>query len=428
MFMKKIIVLLLWFGMLSLASAENYCKKGNNCSYFDSWEVKALTLQNRLDQKEPLKRAIFPHTHNSYNNKGDGYWADINHIVGISDQLKMGIRFLELDVASYPWKLPYSSISSIRLCHKVCSKSDMSLNNGLKKIRDFLKKNKNEVILIWLEVNLPSNNKSKFLKEVRKKIDKHIGNYVYRPSGGSCRNFDDVMLNKSKLDILNAGKNVVIFSKRACYKGKMQSWVFDGRLDNRIKQKKDSDTFLGFPNCTYDSYKISDFNSKFWRSYNDGTLVGKALDDADNMTVSEIKAMRGCGINVIGPERLTKWMKHHKAQVWSWSEGQPNGGKNSNCAMSQNNGRFHDRNCSVKAHFACRHKNHHNVWKVTNTVGSWKNGSKVCKNEFGNNYFFAVPRNGYQNNLLNQAKSKGVNNVWLSYSDSANEGNWKEKN
>ena len=427
--MKKVIVLFLWLAVVSSAEAEQYCKKGSNCSYFSSWEVQALTLQNRLDMNEPFKRAIFPHTHNSYNNKGDGYTADVNHIVSISDQLKMGIRSLAFDVAPYPATLPYSKeTSSIRLCHKVCSKSDLKLSKGLDIIRDFLRqdKYKNEVILLQIEVNLPTYNKGDYVKHVRKKIAEHLSDLVYRPSGGSCTDFNKTMLNKSKADILKAGKNVVILSEKACYKNEMNSWIFEGRLNKKIKQQKDAKPFKGFPDCTYDGKNITDFNAEIWRSYNDGTLLGKAFADAGKITVGEVKAMASCGINAIGPERLKKWMDQHKAQVWSWDENQPNDGKKGNCAMSQENGRFNDRDCSVKLNFACRDKNDHTRWKVTDTIGPWNNGSKACKDKFGSDYFFAVPHNGYQNNLLIQEKPKKDSSVWVNYSDLTKEGIWKE--
>ncbi|MEX2393088.1 MAG: hypothetical protein WD826_01280, partial [Actinomycetota bacterium] len=66
-----------------------------------SWLTTALALQRGLDDSEPLHEELWTHTHNSYNADAYGptiYGLDRNHIYSLTDQLRMGIRAIEIDL------------------------------------------------------------------------------------------------------------------------------------------------------------------------------------------------------------------------------------------------------------------------------------------------------------------------------------------
>ena len=66
-----------------------------------SWESLSLGLERALQINTPLKDATFLHTHNSYNSSKYTTafsYLDPNQNETIYDQLRMGVRAIELDV------------------------------------------------------------------------------------------------------------------------------------------------------------------------------------------------------------------------------------------------------------------------------------------------------------------------------------------
>jgi hypothetical protein len=53
-------------------------------------------------------------------------------------------------------------------------------------------------------------------------------------------------------------------------------------------------------------------------------------------------------------------------------------------------------------------------WHVTNARGPWANGFAVCGREFPGSRF-AVPPNGYRNELIREARPASASGVWLNY-------------
>ena len=122
------------------------------------------------------------------------------------------------------------------------------------------------------------------------------------------------------------------------------------------------------------------------------------------------------------------------AAVWSWKEGDQ--GRNGDCAMFEaTSQRWISANCAIQARFACAKPRSEsgkdplqwqdrvgNVWGVTSptSMGSWDAdaGTKACQKEFGSDFVFSAPRNGYQNRVLKDiAATAGAanDNIWLNY-------------
>src|SRR5581483_9043740 len=74
-------------------------------AYEKSWTHRALGLQRDLDDAAPLLDEMVIHTHNSFNSSSYPTTVtnqDPNQLYGLANQLRMDIRFLELDLHWVP--------------------------------------------------------------------------------------------------------------------------------------------------------------------------------------------------------------------------------------------------------------------------------------------------------------------------------------
>ena len=133
-----------------------------------------------------------------------------------------------------------------------------------------------------------------------------------------------------------------------------------------------------------------------------------------------------CGINIIDTDRWSKRML--KSAVWTWGRWEPNNKKgNQHCAqmVPQKKYFWDDSDCQNKRHYSCQNKTNPFEWHVTNNVGPWADGSKVCLSETKGKYFFSVPKTPFQNyKLIQKAKKE---KIWLNYTDKEREGFWKSE-
>ncbi len=431
--------------MATAADPASYCKKDQGCDYLESWAVQAVRLQNHIDVDAPIKRAVLPHSHNAFNAKKDGYHTDPNHVIGVKRQLETGVRSLAYDIGAYPSRSAYQSTHSIRLCHKVCSDADVFLGEGLRTLRDYIESDegKDEVLFLQIELNMPPGNKGDYVNDIRKKIVDELGDYIYRPPGGACSDWNEVVAQSvTKAAVRAAGKNIVINGAKGCYNDKFQSWVFKGTWSKSVNFGTDQPSLSPYPSCVYGTkFTAADIQADFFRSFNDGTALGVIDTGSQSVEVSSLSAdqmekARGCGVNALGPEPLDDWMGRWKAQVWSWDEDEPappfgrygrGPADNANdCALHSSGGRFSDASCGTARRFACQHPDTR-AWKITSASKAWSQGAATCTAEYGSDgYVFAVPVNGYENNQLVDAKlAAGVARVWLHYSDISREGEWR---
>lgn len=128
--------------------------------------------------------------------------------------------------------------------------------------------------------------------------------------------------------------------------------------------------------------------------------------------------------------------------LWSWEDGEPNNtsGLQDCAAIKSSNGRWVDDNCgqSNPYPYACkkrvlpaRYVNADlsdeeaigSLWRITSTGGRWSDGEAACQEEFGNRWFFDVPRNAVENaELKNILRDENVDKAWLNYHDNDDEG------
>jgi len=393
-----------------------------------SWGHKAISLQNHLDYNSPLATATFLMTHNSFNSSSYTTavrYPDPNQYRSIYDQLRMGIRSLELDTHYY-FKMqgwPWQWKKQLLLCHGEnnhlgCGSFDRKLTEGLDEINRFLREpaNKKEVVVIYIEDHMDG----QYAKAVQ--AFSKISDLVYRPAGNSCQG---IPMNITKQDIINAGKQVLIMGGGAVCSSSAgwDTWAYAGVGDRKSGYPTGTVAKLNGTNCDFSR----SFYDKYWvRFYEDRTAISAAFGSPGAaMTASKVVNAEKCGANLIGMDKLTPYDGRLKAAIWSWDTNEPNNWNNSeDCAVQKGNGRFNDANCSNRYQYACRQPNTHN-WIVTSGAGQQSNGASQCQAETGGRYRFSTPMNRYDNEQLKIAKSvKGVSDVWLNYNDRATEGNW----
>ncbi len=393
---------------------------GTDAEYLASWQVKAVTLQTRLDKYAPINKATMPLAHNAFNSAAYTTtlsYLDPNQEMSMLNQLNVGIRALELDAHWYD--------GDVILCHNggqgICSPEDRSFAQGLEEIRYWFQVEDhkvNDVIIINLEDRLDGH-----YDEAAIVIEAVIGYLVYQPET-PCDSFQDMAAVTSKADVLADGKNIIIINSNSssCTQNGYGDYVYTGNW-----KTADYTNLTPYPDCTFGTNSPSDIQSGFWRAYNDGTAIGDYIESRD-MSVEQVETMVKCGINAPGPEPLEWWDARHEAQIWSWAVDEPNdAGGNEDCAEQGGDGRFNDIPCTgYPRNYACQHPENRD-WQITAASGVWADGENACDDEYGDEgYVFSVPANGYENAQLADAKNAvNVSKVWLNYSDLAVEGDWR---
>jgi len=395
----------------------------------NDWAKRALHIQANLDNRAPLARTTWVGTHNSFANPKDDSLLDYNQPMSLRAQFNAGAREVVFDI--------HYEGNAIRLCHnntkyRLCwngSTGNRKFYRGLDDIKGWIRDgNSDQVVLLKLSL---ANSARRNINKVENKIDGHVRDYVYRPdltsyhgdldSSTGCTQLDVTKL--SKRDVLSAGKNIIIFTSESCISdsGFNDVVFYAGEAVNTkeiadLQSTEDKDVVL---------YRVKDGNTHLGILGSSGALkLGeKSVDDWLDAGLN-IFEMYGFNATAVAWKVRNANSPLAKHLVWSWNKGQPNNrsneGNNENCAMVSKNSGFNDAQCSGSRKFACYHRS--DGWKITSSAGPWKHGFGKC---LAANAPFHAPINKPELNAL-QAKleRKGVDNVWINYTDLVIEGEW----
>jgi hypothetical protein len=413
-------------------------------AYEQSWVHRALTLQRGLDEVAPFWEQQMPHTHNSFNASSysiptDGslpsYYPtltnqDPNQVYSMTDQLRMDIRAIEIDLHWVP--SPYGSPATNgywpTICHgdgedptgsgfyvHVGCTDDRPMQDGLAEVARWLKAHPHEVLLVYLENQLYNGGAiaSDTLAHdtAASIIHSALGSYVFQPprdmKAGTCASMPYAT---SRADILQAGKQVLLVGN--CGPGAWNQWVF---TRGPKWDESGNPTTYGAKDCAADQ-AAREHHSSFRRWYEESPWLEAMTDATQELTASTTAQMVRCGANIIGFDQLQPFDGRLAAMVWSWAPDQP-AAAGGDCAEQGSDSRFRVADCGQRLPFACVDSSLD--WHVTKAVGRWRDGQKVCAREFRGSSF-GVPPNGYRNAQL--AALDGGRSVWLNYSRSG--GSW----
>ena len=388
-------------------------------AYEKSWTHRALTLQRDLDDAAPLLDEMVIHTHNSFNSSSYPTTVtnqDPNQLYGLGNQLRMDVRFLELDLHWVPsiYGSPATGGYAVTLCHGTgedvgpttvhvgCS-NDRPFTDGLAEIRMWMDANPHEVVFLYLENQLFGNPIAHDLATAA--IKKYLGDLVLTtPPGKPCA---PMPLSTSRAAMRAAGKRVLIVGN--CGPGAWGTYVYERGLTWDESDEGQGNTYPAFPKCL-DLRTKYHYDTHWMRWYEDSTWLAAMSGGGGFTTPDEITSMVKCGVQMPGMDQAAPDDGRLTAYVWSWATDQPAGP--GQCAAQGTDARFRATTCGQSLPFAC--VDGAGVWRVTATSGPWPNGFAACQRQYPGSRF-GVPPNGYRNELLRQARPASASAVWLNY-------------
>lgn len=393
-------------------------------AFESSWTARALELQRQLDLDVPLSQSLLPHTHNSANSSAYApsvSTLDANQVLTLTDQLRLGMRAIEIDVhwVPHPSGDPAQGYRAVVQCHGQpvatpagvlhagCS-ADMLLVDLLREVRAWLDRpaNADEVLLLYLE-NALDGDEAAHAAAVSA-IRSTIGDLVARPEpAAGCQGLP---VSRTKQELLDAGTPVLITGN--CGPGGWTDWVFD-----RYPSWDESggSTF----DCARERSEI-DFDSTLVRRYEDSTWLSAMAGTGSRLDAATTAAMVRCGVNLVGFDQLLPGDDRLPSLVWSWRVDEPAADASRSCAAMGPDGRFFADDCTIPRPVACRTSA--GGWAVTADPSSWAAGAYACSG--AGHAGAGVPVNGWDSATLRSAADEaGATEVWLAYGQDAN-GEW----
>ncbi|CAH9065758.1 hypothetical protein PSECIP111854_03748 [Pseudoalteromonas sp. CIP111854] len=413
----------------------------------DDDKVTRLDLQGQIDNFAPFSKTLWAGAHNAYASYSwsKGTYTDVNQHYSPKSLLRRGIRVMEFDI--YP---EGTFDSTPMLCHNslenkaLCSSFHAKLSEGLDDIKDFLRDNPDEVILLKIEAYKHNDHKN-WHNKIGERLQKDVGDYLLVPedwgyADKSCASLP--VSHLSKRDILAAGKQLVAVVQTPRDHSNLCSYHRSGKYS-----KFWNTVFIGVD--AFDGNGNLKSNQPFCQNGSDECVNNDqtAHYNANNMTVviddATQLATDGPSASKTGDKVLNNWAKKgaqilelalveanntgsasgygaNEVQIedyiWSWKTNHPNGA--GNCASLESNEVIIDKACTNLQYHTCVDDDRN--WQLSASKGEWSSGFSSC-NSLGGSYKFGMPFNAYEQvQLLNDIQSTNEN-IWLNYYNAFND-------
>jgi hypothetical protein len=379
-------------------------------AFEQSWVGRALGLQRQLDEHEPLRNTLWPHTHNSYNSTAYAPTVsglDPNQRWSILDQLRMGIRAIELDLHPSP-----DGSGAVVLCHGRqetvgpttvhlgCS-TDRPLSAGLDELRAFLDANPDDVVLLYLENQLEDD--PALHDAVAADLERILGPLVLRPPADQpCA---EMPLERSRADVVGGGHQVLIVGN--CGPGGWGSWVHE--RGPRWQERSLGDGYAAFPDCIAAERDPLAYDDNWIRVYEDATWLSAMVDGRYNpQTPEDVVNKVRCGVDMVGFDRIDPGDGRLEALIWSWAVDEPVADAAKQCVAWGTDARFRAAACDEERAYACRRAD--GAWVVPDRRGPASGAEAACATVDAEP---ATPPTGWENEEL-RAAAAGKGEQWLS--------------
>jgi hypothetical protein len=390
-----------------------------------SWLHRTLGFQYELANTVPLRDAPWVGTHNSFNSTSEEptlSHTDSNQQLSLTDQLRIDIRSLELDVHWNPSPRAGGQPAPV-VCHARganefhagCT-SERLLPEVLAEIAAWLRAHDDQVLLLYVEDNVDTaegyDPTAQALGEgLRREDGKSL---IYKPpSGGACA---DLPLSLTREEILAAGRQVVMVSgcgEGAAWRGLVFDW-------NDVEVEERNHGYRDHPVCDQDpdgdgrpDFAPDVYATKLVRYYEDSTWVSPMASNAglastdDGLSPEVARRMTRCGVDLIGFDQILPTDGRLAAVAWSWAPNEPS--RAGDCAVQRDDGRWISRKCSKRHQAACRRAD--GRWAVTLASVPATAATAACRQLSAKP---ALPRTGAENEALRQAaRAAGAATVWL---------------
>lgn len=409
---------------------DNVCVPGS--VVLDPWMDKALAFQRELQRDEPLVRTTLIGTHNSAISQAYGFGIEQDFIgellphrkmyqgddlgegvcqsLSVLDQLRLGLRHIEIDINSGWFEEHYDEIF---VCHSPfpldptlivevdetasakgivlgweaknlsCEGTKRSFRDGLEEIKKWLDENVDEIVVLYLDVKplciaLPSQTSAAY------KIMVDV--------------FGDTIWSRKDGDPLVASRNEFLRrGKRVLFEDHDDGWNNPAHGEEVLVFTPDlfhlqfgENDISPYPNCsigstTFESWypPVLNVSNKYWAR---GLGFGNAKDDVTG-------SMR-CGVQILSPNYIQP--ADLEGYVWTVERNSSWSPESNACMAMLPSKRWgiaskHNEDCSILRPFACRNKYDDTVW-----VLGGNNNTLHCPEGF----VAIPPTNGYANEKL----------------------------
>jgi len=411
------------------------CKKGS--LQIDPWLLKTMRTQRMLSYDLPLNYFPFLATHNSFNNRADGYgeynfdlvinrllktifsgedftWIYAQQEYTMTDQLRMGIRALHLD--------PHWVYGDVRLCHSgaeigfvdmlakeyfnyfnetmdwnsqnlFCSPWDRTWSDGLKEIKEWLDLPENSQEFIFIhhdDQKYWTWGRSKLVEDPIKEI---FGSTLFTPSDL----LNDFRGNWPTVNQLLSKNKRILFQSEDTYGSYDQSLIFapfltPGWTANCVRH------FTEYPEC-------GGYQPGSWVNWGGESQMATPFFDGSQMcgvvTPGNAGKFMECSPSYLGFDQVSPTLL--KSAVWTWREGEP---AKDGCAALHSDGRWTSESCDQALPNAERF---FGEWALAPS-SSWGNSTIDA------GFQFAVPQSGFeQRQLLDVMRQKNVQKCWIAF-------------
>jgi hypothetical protein len=379
-------------------------------AYERSWTHRALGLQSALGDDVGLRDAPFVGTHNSFNSIAEMGPTlsdlDSNQRLSLTDQLRVDVRSLELDLHWFP-SLAAGGAQAPVVCHAESQHEGCSIERPLGpvlgEIATWLHAHDDQVLLLYLEDHLDG---TAGHDAAAATIRSALGGLLYAPAPGPSATCAAPPLDLTRNAIRASGARVILVS--SCGAGTAWPGVAYDWSSAHVETRPVG--FQAFPSCGPD-FSRATYDRTLVRYFEDSTgltaaasQVGAATAD-DGITPATAAAMARCGVDLVGLDQLMPQDGRLDALVWSWAPGEPRAGAG-DCALQRGDGRWRVRRCGERHRAACRTAG--GTWTLSRTAVPVRAAEAACRDR---NARFAVPRTGYEGQLLLAAA--GDADAWL---------------
>ena len=370
-------------------------------AYEDSWLHRTLAFQRSLGDALPFRDAPWLGTHNSFNSTDElptVSHTDSNQQLSLTDQLRLDMRSLEVDVHWLPSIWAGGATAPV-VCHgqgAVGCTVERLLSDRLFEVAGWLRANPGEVLLLYLEdqIDDPAG-----YVAAAKNVQDILGDRLYRPTGG-CQNLP---LDLSRQAVRAGQKQVVIVGDcgQGAWQGISFAWPTGG--ENPIRFEERPHSFQPYPSCG--GVPRATWQSRLMRFYEDSTwLTATAGEPDDGLTPATTRELVRCGVDVLGFDQLLPGDGRLAAAAWSWAPGEPGAGT---CAIQRADGRWESRSCAEPHPPACVAAD--GTWTVLAEPVAQAAAAAACATA---GLVHATPRTGYENQLLDDAHAS---TAWIAF-------------
>ncbi|DBA04915.1 TPA: hypothetical protein N0F65_006917 [Lagenidium giganteum] len=452
------------------------CKPGS--VHVDTWLQNSLKVQRKLAFRRSLCSAQLPGTHNSAINMADGYgvedhvfegylkylsWFKPNmrvhtndQLFSLTDQMRMGVRFIELDVHWFDDDLRIAHCGGFhssllddfvaalnKIAHFLgtdiqwdsgtigCKPSLSSipadeqrhLGDALKEVAAWLhaQENQDEFLLVffddesdlfrWKKVRTLL----KYLKEHFAKEEMFVPADLKRFKGWP-----------TPQELLKVGKRVM-FMSGSNYSPRGDEILFV--KSHVCDWTEPSLPFEPYPTCRFKPSHEgpSDSNSTIFRPETSEIEYGFLNADGHLgpneylLTEKSLPPLLQCGVNIPSPDNVTP--KRMESMVWAFNRASPLA-KSKCVGLTRKATYWHSVDCGHPGYVAaCVSASDTRDWKLTKTPVPEKEAAEACT-LFGAGFAYSVPSSGYENHLLLDKLAHAPSNiqgVWIDVKDLVHE-------